>query len=91
MKDANKKNENEQKLKTGRTFTGVVVSVAMNKTITVKVESTKKHPKYEKRFLQTRKFLVHDEKGTFVVGDEVTFVECRPLSKRKRWKVIYNQ
>jgi len=70
-------------------FQGVVVSDKMNKTIVVKVNSTKIHPKYKKRYTFSKKYKVHDEKESFHIGDKVSFVECRPLSKDKRWRVIY--
>ena len=70
-----------------RTFNGVVVSDKNDKTIVVKVESVKKHPKYQKRYTVSRKYKVHDEKNEFHVGDKVSFVECRPLSRDKRWRV----
>ena len=73
-----------------RTFSGVVVSDKNDKTILVKVESVKKHPKYQKRYTVSRKYKVHDEKNEFHVGDKVNFVECRPLSRDKRWRVIKN-
>ncbi len=71
-----------------RKFTGVVASDKMDKTIVVKVESTKVHPKYGKRYVETVKYKVHDEKNEFKAGDKVSFVECRPLSKDKRWRTL---
>ncbi len=71
-----------------RTFQGVVVSDKNDKTIVVKIESVKKHPKYQKRYTVSRNYKVHDEKNEFHVGDKVSFVECRPLSRDKRWRVI---
>ena len=71
-----------------RTFKGTVVRAAMTKTIAVTVERTKVHPKYGKRYKVTKCYLVHDEKNQYRPGDVVTFVECRPLSKWKRWRVI---
>jgi len=73
-----------------RTFKGVVVSDKMDKTISVKVEQVKIHPKYNKRFTVSKKFKVHDEKNQYHTGDQVNFVECRPLSKDKRWRVLYS-
>lgn len=70
-------------------FNGVVVSDKMDKTIVVSVESSKVHPKYEKRYAINKKFKVHDEKNQFKIGDKVIFIETRPLSKDKRWRVIY--
>lgn len=71
-----------------RKFSGVVVSDKSDKTIVVKVESVKKHPKYHKRYTVSQKYKVHDEANTYKTGDKVTFVECRPLSRDKRWRVI---
>ena len=68
-------------------FTGVVVSDQSDKTIVVKVERVKQHPKYKKRYVVSKKYQVHDEKNEYRVGDKVSFVECRPLSKTKRWRV----
>ncbi len=74
--------------KVKRTFTGTVVSDKMDKTIVVRVDRTKVHPKYKKRYTVSKKYKVHDEENKFKIGDKVNFVECRPLSKDKRWKVL---
>ena len=74
-----------------REFRGVVVSAAGSKTIVVTVERSKLHPKYLKRFKVTKKYKVHDERNQYRVGDAVRFVETRPLSKDKRWRVLYDQ
>lgn len=79
---------NTKKTINKRMLSGTVSSVAMNKTITVLVVSSKVHPKYNKRYKSSRKYHVHDEKGTAQVGDMVKFVECRPLSKTKRWRLV---
>ena len=71
-----------------RKFQGTVVSDKMDKTITVRVDTFKMHPKLKKRFRVSEKYKVHDEKGQFKIGDAVEFVECRPLSKDKKWRVI---
>jgi small subunit ribosomal protein S17 len=71
-----------------RTFRGVVVSDAMDKTIVVRVDRTRVHPKYRKRYTVSRRYKVHDERNRYHVGDTVRFVECRPLSKEKRWRVL---
>lgn len=71
-----------------RKFFGVVVSAKSDKTIVVKVESVKIHPKYKKRYTVSRNYKVHDEKNAYKAGDKVSFVECRPLSKDKRWRVL---
>ncbi|HBA36978.1 TPA: 30S ribosomal protein S17 [Candidatus Falkowbacteria bacterium] len=73
----------------GRQFNGTVVSDKNDKTIVVKVESIKQHPKYHKRYTVSRRFKVHDEKNEYHVGDKVVFVECRPLSRDKRWRVSH--
>jgi small subunit ribosomal protein S17 len=69
-------------------FNGVVVSDKNDKTIIVKVESVKIHPKYKKRHTVSARYKVHDETNQYKVGDKVIFVECRPLSRDKRWRVI---
>ena len=73
----------------GSVLSGVVTSDKMNKTRVVLVARTKIHPKYKKLMKIHRKFKVHDEKNQFKVGDKVNFVECRPLSRDKKWRVIY--
>ena len=78
----------EKKTTTQREFRGTVVSAGMQKTIVVRVDSMKMHPKYKKQYRVSAKFKVHDEKGEYKVGDAVRFVETRPLSKDKRWRVI---
>ncbi|MFA7087980.1 MAG: 30S ribosomal protein S17 [Patescibacteria group bacterium] len=80
--------ETEKKEVNRRHFSGVVVSDKNDKTIVVKVESVKKHPKYHKRYTVSQKYKVHDEKNEYHVDDQVSFVECRPLSRDKRWRVI---
>ncbi|MEI7452008.1 MAG: 30S ribosomal protein S17 [Candidatus Falkowbacteria bacterium] len=71
-------------------FSGEVVSDKGDKTIVVKVERIKMHPKYKKRYKVTSKYKVHDEKNECSTGDKVSFVECRPLSKEKKWRVVTN-
>ena len=67
---------------------GVVVSNKAEKTVVVKVERKFQHPLYHRTVKQTRKFMAHDEKNTCQIGDVVKIVECRPLSKQKRWMVV---
>lgn len=69
-------------------LTGKVVSDSMDKTVVVEVERTKKHPKYIKRYAVHKKYHAHDENEEFGVGDEVTIEECRPLSKKKKFRVV---
>lgn len=66
---------------------GKVVSNKMNKSITVLVEGKVKHPIYGKFVNKSKKFVAHDEKDECNVGDTVRIMECRPLSKRKRWRL----
>lgn len=75
--------------KSVRPMSGVVVSDKMDKTIVVRIDTLKKHPKYLKRYLSSKKYKVHDPKNQFKVGEKVSFVTCRPLSKDKKWKVVY--
>ncbi|HLC70162.1 MAG TPA: 30S ribosomal protein S17 [Patescibacteria group bacterium] len=70
-----------------RVLEGRVVGTVMMKTITVLVESVKTNLKYKRKFKTTKKFPVHDETGLAKVGDLVRFMECRPLSKTKRWRI----
>jgi small subunit ribosomal protein S17 len=67
---------------------GVVVSTAAEKTCVVAVEERKKHPMYGKMITRTTKFHAHDEENTCGVGDTVTIMETRPLSKMKRWRLV---
>ena len=71
--------------KTKRELVGKVVSSVNNKTITVLVETYKKHPLYGKRVKSSKKYAVHDETNRAKVGDVVRIVETRPLSKTKRF------
>jgi small subunit ribosomal protein S17 len=66
---------------------GVVASDKMQKTVVVRVDRLVKHPKYRRYVRRTTKFMAHDEQGA-TVGDKVRIVETRPLSARKRWRVV---
>lgn len=76
----------ERKLRKQRV--GVVSSNKMDKTITVMVERRLMHPIYGKFVKKTKKFLAHDQDNTCNPGDTVRIMETRPLSKRKRWRLI---
>lgn len=67
---------------------GTVVSNKMQKTVVVKVKRTLRHPQYEKVITRAKKYYAHNENLPLNVGDEVTIVETRPLSKLKRWRVV---
>lgn len=71
-----------------KTRTGVVVSDAMDKTVTVNIERRFAHPLYGKGMKRTKKYHAHDEKNEYQIGDTVRIVETRPLSKTKRWRVL---
>lgn len=73
---------------TQRTLKGEVVSTQMDKTIVVRVDRTVVHPKYGKRYVQSKKYHVHDEQKAHKVGDVVQFQASRPYSKTKRWRVL---
>lgn len=67
---------------------GLVVSVSMKKTAVVAVTERVRHRRYFKTVLQTKKLYVHDEENESRVGDRVRVMETRPLSKKKRWRLI---
>ena len=71
-----------------RTLTGRVVSNRMQKTIAVEIVRLVKHPAYGKYVRRTTKLLAHDENGTSREGDLVTLVPCRPMSRRKSWRLL---
>jgi small subunit ribosomal protein S17 len=71
-----------------RRIRGTVVSTNMTKTAVVRVDRRVAHPKYKKMYTVSKKFKVHDPKGSAHVGDLVEFEECRPLSKDKRWRYV---
>lgn len=68
---------------------GIIVSDKMEKTVVVRVERLKEYPKYKRKYKVHKKYLAHlPDKSHYKVGDEVIIEECRPLSKRKRWRVV---
>lgn len=71
-----------------RILEGKVVSDKMDKTVTVLVERRYMHPVYKKYIRKSDKYAAHDETNTFQIGDRVQIEECRPISKRKSWKVV---
>lgn len=72
-----------RKVKTGR-----VISNKMNKTVVVQIERLIRHPRYNKVIKRKQKLYAHNEGKTLEVGDVVTVVETRPISKLKRWRVV---
>ena len=75
---------------TKKVLKGVVTSAKNNKTIVVEVTRKFKHPFYEKVIKRSKKYHAHDESNQFKVGDYVSIIESKPISKLKSWKVITN-
>jgi small subunit ribosomal protein S17 len=69
-------------------YTGTVVSDKMDKTVVVAVTRLAQHPVYKKIVKKVTKFRVHDEENRCKIGDKVSIIETRPLSKEKRWAVL---
>ena len=78
---------NSNKVSHKATLSGVVTSDKMDKTITVKVTRTTKHPMYNKVIKKYNRYKVHDEKNEAKVGSIVKIIQTRPLSKDKRWRL----
>ncbi|EDY85382.1 ribosomal protein S17 [gamma proteobacterium HTCC5015] len=83
MSEASQKTESLQ-----RTLTGTVVSDKMDKSITVLVERFVRHPIYGKYIKRSTKIAVHDEANECGRGDTVVIEQCRPISKRKSWRLV---
>jgi small subunit ribosomal protein S17 len=86
----NKENQEPEKPSRSRRKVriGKVVSTKMKKTITVEIERRLKHPIYKKYFKKSERFMAHDENNTASEGDVVKIMETRPLSSRKRWRLV---
>jgi small subunit ribosomal protein S17 len=67
---------------------GLVVSDKMDKTVVVKVDIRKRHPKYKKAYTISKKYKAHDEQEEYKIGDRVVIESIRPMSKEKKFKVI---
>jgi len=67
---------------------GVVVNTVNDKTVKVSTESIKVHAFYGKRMKASKNYLAHDEENKLKIGDKVMIEECKPISKKKTWKVI---
>jgi len=81
MAEATKRNKRKVRL-------GMVISDKMDKSIVVRVDRTMSHPVYLKTFRTSSKLYAHDEKNEAGVGDVVRVMETRPLSARKRWRLV---
>ena len=71
-----------------KVYTGEVVSDKMEKTVVVAVTRLTQHPVYKKTIKKIAKFKAHDKDNKCKIGDRITIIESRPLSKDKRWKVV---
>jgi small subunit ribosomal protein S17 len=80
--------ENKVQVKGARTLTGRVVSTKMQKTVAVEIERLVRHDVYGKYIRRTTKLLAHDETGASHEGDLVKIAPCRPMSRRKSWKLV---
>jgi len=78
----------EQKRNERKVRAGIVVSDKMDKTIVVKIEELEQHKLYKKSVKKTVKFKAHDENNEAHVGDKVSIMETRPLSKEKHWRLV---
>jgi small subunit ribosomal protein S17 len=72
-----------------RVLSGVVVSDKSEKTVIVRVDRRMSHPIYKKTIQRSKKYAAHDEEGRFKMGDVVSIIESAPISKTKRWRVVY--
>ena len=73
---------------TKKVLKGTVTSSKNNKTIVVEVTRKFKHPFYEKVIKRSKKYHAHDEKNSYKIGDKVSIIEAKPISKTKRFKVV---
>ncbi|MCP5535864.1 MAG: 30S ribosomal protein S17 [Akkermansiaceae bacterium] len=70
-----------------KTRVGIVISTSMDKTIVVEYTNRVPHPRFKKIIKRSKKFYAHDENGDAAVGDKVSIIETRPISKKKCWKL----
>lgn len=87
-RNPNKSNRMEKKRNFRKERIGKVVSDKMQKSITVAVDRKVKHPIYGKFVSRTTKFMAHDEENVAGVGDTVRIMETRPMSRKKRWRLV---
>jgi small subunit ribosomal protein S17 len=91
MNESNEQQPTAQRddaLEVSRTLTGQVVSNKMHKTIAVSIERVVRHPTYGKYVRRTTRLLAHDETNQAREGDTVSIAPCRPLSRRKSWRLV---
>ena len=82
------KNEEAPQRKLRKIRQGIVVSDRMDKSVVVKVERTVRHPLYKKVIKRTKKYMAHDQENSGKMGDTVRIMECRPFSRKKRWRLV---
>ncbi len=82
------KNDEERQRRLRKTRQGVVVSDKMNQSIVVRVDRTVRHPLYKKVMRRSKKYMAHDQENTSKIGDVVRIMECRPISRNKRWRLV---
>jgi len=70
-----------------KTRVGIVISTSMDKTIVVEYTNRVPHPRFKKIIKRSKKFYAHDENGDAAVGDKVSIIETKPISKKKCWKL----
>jgi small subunit ribosomal protein S17 len=70
-----------------KTRVGIVTSTSMDKTIVVEYTNRVPHPRFKKIIKRSKKFYAHDEEGAAAVGDKVSIIETKPISKNKCWKL----
>ncbi len=68
---------------------GKVVQDKMDKTVIVSVVSFETHPKYKKKYKVTKRYQAHDPENKFKIGEKIEIIPCRPISKKKKFKVVY--
>jgi small subunit ribosomal protein S17 len=78
----------EKRINPRKVREGIAVSIKMDKTVVVAVVDRVRHPRYQKTLQRTTRLFVHDETNDVREGDRVRIAETRPLSKRKRWRVV---
>ncbi len=86
MAQAKSENSGERKLRKIRQ--GIVVSDKMDQSILVRVDRTMRHPLYKKIIRRSNKYMAHDQENKCQVGDVVRIMECRPISRHKRWRLM---
>ena len=86
MAQAKSENSGERKLRKIRQ--GIVVSDKMDQSILVRVDRTTRHPLYKRIIRRSNKYMAHDQENKCQVGDVVRIMECRPISRHKRWRLM---